>query len=584
MANTPKKITDPTEAALSAIQDALTARDTPVEAEPVNPSLPPLPPVTSTEEAPSAEEPWRTVRSTSSVREDLFETDEVSLADEPGALRRPANDDRESIGQILRTLQRRPSRTSYVFASVFAGLWVLAGLVLGWLYLPQLQASFGPSGLTAPVLAVLAAAFFVPIVFFYVLAHMAWRSQELRLITQSMAEVAMRLAEPETVARESIVTVGQAIRREVAAMGDGIERALARAAELETLVANEVSALEHAYNDNEVRIRALLQDLGGQRDTLVGQAEQIRDAINSVHLDLSNDISQISELVAEQVNEASRRITMTLAEKGEHITRALGQAGDNMIEQLGERGGDLLERLESTGGGTAEAIAQATDRLTATLNFKTDHIGDEFTEIAANLQHMMSVRLDRVADGFSQKSAAILDMMTGRTQQLTELVVDTGNQLADAISSRVEEVNSSLKTTGDSLVLDLSLRGGGVVSKLEVTGQRITETILQRGNKVSDTFRESAEQLAETIGNRGDAVREMLATRLQSFEDMFNHGGSELAERIARDSTTLGNLVTRHLGEFDRTVKTYGGEMVERLGERTQEITESMRSYLDNFR
>ena len=168
------------------------------------------------------------------------------------------------------------------------------------------------------------AIFFAPIIFFFVLAHMAWRSQELRLITQSMAEVAMRLAEPETVARESIVTVGQAIRREVAAMGDGIERALARAAELETLVANEVSALEHAYNDNEVRIRALLQDLGKQRDTLVGQADQIREAINGIHLDLGSDVSQISELVAEQVNEASRRITHALAEKGEHITRALG--------------------------------------------------------------------------------------------------------------------------------------------------------------------------------------------------------------------------------------------------------------------
>ena len=131
--------------------------------------------------------------------------------------------------------------------------------MLGWMYLPDLKASLGPTGLTAPVLGVMAAIFFAPIIFFYVLAHMAWRSQELRLITQSMAEVAMRLAEPETVARESIVTVGQAIRREVAAMGDGIERALARAAELETLVANEVSALEHAYNDNEVRIRGLLR-------------------------------------------------------------------------------------------------------------------------------------------------------------------------------------------------------------------------------------------------------------------------------------------------------------------------------------
>src|SRR5499427_7795288 len=545
MANTPKKIKDPTEAALSAIQEALTARDAAVESEAASP------PSTQPIEKPAAEPAWRTVRSEAPVEELRPPAEELRAPEESILPRRAANDDRESIGQILRTLQRRPGHTSYVTATVFAGLWVLAGLVLGWMYLPELQSALGPTGLAAPVLAMLAVVFLVPIIFFYVLAHMAWRSQELRLITQSMAEVAMRLAEPETVASESVVTVGQAIRREVAAMGDGVERALARAAELETLVANEVSALEHAYNDNEVRIRALLQDLGSQRDTLVGQADQIRDAMNSIHLDLGQDISQISQLVADQVNDAARRITHTLAEKGEHITRALAHAGDGMISQLGERGGDLLERLEQTGNNTAEAIAQASDRLTATLNFKTDHIGDEFTEIAANLQHMMSVRLDRVADGFSQKSAAVLELMTGRTQQLTELVVETGNHLADAIANRVEEVHSSLKTTGDSLVLDLSLRGGDVVNKLEQTGQRIADTIVQRGNRASDTFRESAEQLAEVIGGNGEAVREMLATRLQSFEDMFNHGGSELAERIARDSTTLGNLITRHLGEFD---------------------------------
>src|SRR5262249_61111653 len=110
-----------------------------------------------------------------------------------------------------------------------------------------------------------------------------------RPFPKALAAVSSALAEPAPGGRESVVTVGQALRREVAAMGDGVERALARAAELETLVANEVSALEHAYNDNEVRIRALLQDLGSQRDTLVGQAGQIRDAINSVHLDLSHD-------------------------------------------------------------------------------------------------------------------------------------------------------------------------------------------------------------------------------------------------------------------------------------------------------
>src|ERR1051326_1215611 len=98
------------------------------------------------------------------------------------------------------------------------------------------------------------------------------------------------------------VNVGRRGRREVAAMGDGVERALARAAELESLVNNEVTALERAYNDNEVRIRALLDGLAAQRETLVGQAEQVRTAITNVHLDLSHDITSVSEAVADRVN------------------------------------------------------------------------------------------------------------------------------------------------------------------------------------------------------------------------------------------------------------------------------------------
>src|SRR5260370_1012976 len=293
MANTPK-MKNPTEAALSAIQEALNVRD--AEPSEIGPPIAAMPADESV-----SERAWPGLRS---AKTDRFE-DGVRRPEDSDTLQRPANDDRESIGQILRTLQRRPARTSYVLASVFAAVWVIAGLALGRVYLPNIQETLGPSGLTAPVLVVLGVIYLAPVVFFYVLAHMAWRSQELRLIAQSMAEVAMRLAQPETVARESIVTVGQAIRREVAAMGDGVERALARAAELETLVANEVSALEHAYNDNEGRIRALLQDLGGQRDTLVGQARRVRRAINSGHLALSHDLPEFNQLVADHDNQAS---------------------------------------------------------------------------------------------------------------------------------------------------------------------------------------------------------------------------------------------------------------------------------------
>jgi hypothetical protein len=317
MANNPKKIVDPTEAALSAIQEALKVRDDED-----------LPDGRTVRVSAPAHEEWDD--SPAIGNQHAFEPEEVSPPI-GGPRAYPANDDQQSIGQILRALQNRPPRTSYLVASIFSGAWILGCLSLSWAYLGDVSAALGPNHSPMAILIGLGTAALLPIIFFFGVAHMAWRSQELRLIAQSMAQVAMRLAEPESVARESIVTVGQAIRREVAAMGDGVERALARASELEAMVRNEVAALERTYSDNEVRIRGLLQDLANQRDTLVGQAEQVRSAINNVHIDPKQDLSTISDLVGQQVNEAAERITHSLAEKGEHITVALGQIGDNMI-------------------------------------------------------------------------------------------------------------------------------------------------------------------------------------------------------------------------------------------------------------
>ena len=52
------------------------------------------------------------------------------------------------------------------------------------------------------------------------------------------------------------------------ALGDGLERALSRAGELEVMIHNEVTALERTYSDNESRMRALIQELASQRDSV----------------------------------------------------------------------------------------------------------------------------------------------------------------------------------------------------------------------------------------------------------------------------------------------------------------------------
>src|SRR3984957_9614077 len=487
MANTPKKVKNPTEVALSAIQEALnigdgSAADNRGSARPD--AAPSAPPVMSSFDEPS------------------FDTRPISdrptfqAIEEPRATRRAANDDRETIGQILQAIQKgRPARNVYTLATLFAGVWILGAIVLTISFLPSLQAAIGQGSGGTLALAGLAALFFAPVLLFYFMASLSWRGQELRMIAQSMAQVAIRFSEPEGAASDSMVTVGQAIRREVAAMGDGVERAIARAGELETLVANEVSALERAYSDNEVRIRALLPDIAHQRDNLVGQAEQVRSAISGVQIDLRHDIALISDAIASRVDEVAKSITGALEERGAHITSALANAGDNMILALGERGGDLLDRLEEASAETTRAVLDASERLTTSLNFKTGHVHDEFVELADRVHDMLNERLDRVTADFEQRSSTIVD----------------------GISDRTEQVHDSLKNSSDSLLLELELRSGDLVNKIDESGNRLASKILTSGEKASDALDVTVNSLVAKVVGQTESAHDALSMQLSAF-------------------------------------------------------------------
>jgi hypothetical protein len=196
MANTPQKTKDATEEALSAIQEALSIRAPEPRAGT---------PYGSAAEADANNPPASTASS------DLFQQD--AAAGWPAGdttPRRAANDDRAGIGQILQALRHRTARAPYVAAAIIGFIWAAGGIAIATLYGSEIHTASAGTGFAATV--AIAAAIVVPVIFFVLLAHMFNRAQDMRVVAESMAEVAMRLAQPETVARESIVTVGQAIR------------------------------------------------------------------------------------------------------------------------------------------------------------------------------------------------------------------------------------------------------------------------------------------------------------------------------------------------------------------------------------
>ena len=133
MANNPKKAKDPTEVALSAIQDALNISENPA-AERDSADRHEVAPSLSAAVEPGFDDGPFSVRSHQAPP--AFEP-----LDEPRFGHRAANDDRETIGQILQAIQKgRPARSVYTLATFFTGIWLLGAGLLAYSFYPSLQA------------------------------------------------------------------------------------------------------------------------------------------------------------------------------------------------------------------------------------------------------------------------------------------------------------------------------------------------------------------------------------------------------------------------------------------------------------
>ena len=209
-----------------------------------------------------------------------------------------ANDDVPSIGGLIYALEQKPSTKVFRIATVGSIIWAVVGLAFGALSLaPEWHAgaSLG-SLLLNPVAFYTATAIVAPIGIIWLLALLSWHVASLALKSATMSEVAIRLAEPDRTAEQSIASLGQAVRRQVSFMNDAVSRALGRAGELEALVHNHVAELESSYEQNERRIRDLIKELSGERDALVNTSTSVTDTLKTLGTEIPALIEKLSNL------------------------------------------------------------------------------------------------------------------------------------------------------------------------------------------------------------------------------------------------------------------------------------------------
>ena len=272
----------------------------------------------------------------------------------------------------------------------------------------------------------------------------------MKLVARAVGDVAMRLTQPEIFSTDAVLTVSQAVRREVAAVGDGIERALARAGELETLVRSEISTLERAYADNEIRIRSLIDELASQRESIVANAERVRDAISGSHERLSEELEASSRRVIETMSGISDQVTGSLEQRGEQITLALSEVGERVVRDMAASGADIVERITGTSDEQVKVgIFDVGSTVTASLEGRAQ-------EAAAAIERTGELLTRRLDEGAAR---------------VAHTLAETGDNLAGSVPAR-ERCPPSVRAHGASARSQFCRAWNGVDREARCNGQR----------------------------------------------------------------------------------------------------------------
>lgn len=398
-----------------------------------------------------------------------------------------ANDDAPSIGGLIYALEQKPSSAPFRYAAIATGVWTVICLAFSWGILRAEFAAGATLGslLEKPVTFLTLTAIVVPIAVLWALALLAWRSEELRLRSSTMTEVAIRLAEPDRMAEQSVASLGQAVRRQVAFMNDAISRALGRAGELEALVHNEVSALERSYEENERKIRGLIQELAGERSALLGTSERVTDTLKTLGTDIPTLIDRLSN--------QQLKLAGIIQGAGENLTAletAVGQSTDRLETALGGKTEELQMMLEGYTTGLATALGARTEQLQTAISGYVETLDTSLTNRTESLRLV-----------FEEYARALDTSLTNRAQAIDIQLVERTKALDEAFGQRLKSFDESIVRSTMAIDSAVSEKARALTSALDSHARTFSETIARQAVNLDESLMHGIQSVRRTSEN-----------------------------------------------------------------------------------
>jgi predicted pyridoxine 5'-phosphate oxidase superfamily flavin-nucleotide-binding protein/predicted NBD/HSP70 family sugar kinase len=477
----------------------------------------------------------------------------------PSRNRIAANDDGPSIGGLIFALQQKPSNAPFKFATIAGIIWAAIGTafalvsigtdapVLGWLDL-----------VTRPTTFLAIAAIVVPIALLWLMALLAWRTEELRLRSSTMTEVAIRLAEPDRLAEQSAASLGQAVRRQVGFMNDAVSRALGRAGELEAMVHNEVSVLERSYEENERKIRGLISELSGERHALVNTSDRVSESL----IRLGSEIPTLIEKLSDQ----QVKLAKVIEGAGENLTTletSLATSVGSLETAVGGRTEQLQNVLENYTSALGTALGSRAEQMQITFDNQLQQLDASLGNRTENLQTVFEEYARALDAALANRAQALDYQLVERTRSLDEAFGERLRLFDESIMRSTSAIDTAVVDKTEALTNALDAHA---VSFRETIGRQATdldEALMHGINSVrraSENITRQSIKAMEGLAGQSDLLKnisENLLNQISGVTGRFENQGQQIL--MAANALETANF------KIDKTLQNRHAELAQTL-------------------
>ena len=445
--------------------------------------------------------------------------------------------------------RRSPGVGAIIFALVLGAFWMGAAAAYLWGY-------FGPkglSGLDIQELALFGFATFVPPMLIVACAWAFTRGLAMNTTAELLGDATNRLFAADETASRTAARLGRAVRRELDALNAGLDGAFARLRALESVLENNIAALDEAGARADVRAEAVASRLAQERERIdqiagsltdtaarasevvAGRAAQLKATIETAEGSLKQAGIQLDthaasfRAAAETASEAPYTVAVELDKQAKAIEAVSDAALARAEFVLGRHErhrtsmGELLQRLTDETGTFETALANqrsSLDHAVHALQGETKRfegiVGETDRQLDLTMANAAS-RATQLAQSFSREAEKARDISEHANATLSRLV-DSLRDAGVGAQTLIGETANEAKKNAKSLVGEamgecerllrtageLSAQANDIRSTLSSAVAEVEKHLLtlpslaqQEARRVRDTVRSETEQMLD---------------------------------------------------------------------------------------